>query len=186
MYQFNYHKPASLDEAASLMAGAEDGTYLSGGMTLIPTLKQRLAAPSDVIDLGAIESLSGIIDNGNTITVGRHDPPRRSRGKRRDSRLGRPRRPHRRRPRSQPRHHRRLHRQQRPGSRLPRGSRRLGQHHPHHQAVDSGWRVLPGPLRNRSRGRRNHHLGGVHQTHRRRIREVPQPSLPLRRPSASS
>ena len=70
MYQFNYHKPASLDEAASLMAGAEDGTYLSGGMTLIPTLKQRLAAPSDVIDLAGIESLSGITENGNTITVG--------------------------------------------------------------------------------------------------------------------
>ncbi len=70
MYQFNYHRPASLDEAASLMAGADDGTYLSGGMTLIPTLKQRLAAPSDVIDLGGIGALSGITDNGNTISVG--------------------------------------------------------------------------------------------------------------------
>ena len=70
MYAFNYHKPASLEEAAELMANAEDGTYLSGGMTLIPTLKQRLASPSDVIDLGHIEGLSGITAEGDRIKVG--------------------------------------------------------------------------------------------------------------------
>ena len=70
MYAFNYHKPASLEEAAELMANAEDGTYLSGGMTLIPTLKQRLASPSDVIDLGHIDGLSGITAEGDRIKVG--------------------------------------------------------------------------------------------------------------------
>ena len=70
MYQFNYHKPATLEEAGALMAGAEDGVYLSGGMTLIPTLKQRLATPTDVIDLAGIAGLSGITDNGDTVTVG--------------------------------------------------------------------------------------------------------------------
>ena len=51
MYQTNYHRPSSLAEAASLFSGADDAAYLSGGHTLIPTMKQRLAAPSDLIDI---------------------------------------------------------------------------------------------------------------------------------------
>ena len=70
MYAFNYHRPATLLEAADMMASAADGAYLSGGMTLIPTMKQRLAAPSDVIDLAAIADLSAISDNGDTLTIG--------------------------------------------------------------------------------------------------------------------
>ena len=53
MYRFNYHKPNDMDGAQQAMADAEDGVYLSGGMTLIPTLKARLASPTDVIDLSA-------------------------------------------------------------------------------------------------------------------------------------
>ncbi|WP_137391402.1 FAD binding domain-containing protein [Rhodoligotrophos defluvii] len=68
MYDFNYHRPASLDDAVRLMGSAEDGKYMSGGMTLIPTLKQRLAQPSDVIDLGALRN-SGIEVTGNTVTI---------------------------------------------------------------------------------------------------------------------
>ena len=52
MYDFHYHRPDSLAEAAALFADAEDGLYMAGGQTLIPTLKQRLAQPSDVIDIG--------------------------------------------------------------------------------------------------------------------------------------
>ena len=70
MYDFNYHKPASLAEAKALYERAEDGTYLAGGMTLIPTLKQRLASPSDVIDLASIPDLSGISVDGDSVTVG--------------------------------------------------------------------------------------------------------------------
>ena len=70
MYAFNYHRPSTLEEATSLMANAEDGVYLSGGMTLIPTLKLRLASPSDVIDLGGIAGLSGITVNNGTVSVG--------------------------------------------------------------------------------------------------------------------
>ena len=70
MYTFNYHKPATLAEAADVMADAEDGAYLSGGMTLIPTLKQRLASPSDVIDLAGVDGLSSIDQNGDVVTVG--------------------------------------------------------------------------------------------------------------------
>ncbi len=70
MYQFNYHKPTSLADAAALFKGAEDGLYLSGGQTLIPTLKQRLAAPSDVIDLSAIDELQGIEVTDGMVKVG--------------------------------------------------------------------------------------------------------------------
>ena len=47
MYQTNYHRPSSLAEAASLFSGADDAAYLSGGHTMIPTMKQRLAAPTE-------------------------------------------------------------------------------------------------------------------------------------------
>ncbi len=70
MYQFNYHKPDTLEEAARLFQEADDGFYLSGGQTLIPTLKQRLASPTDVIDLSAIESLQGISVSGRTVSIG--------------------------------------------------------------------------------------------------------------------
>ncbi|MCP4330736.1 MAG: xanthine dehydrogenase family protein subunit M [Alphaproteobacteria bacterium] len=70
MYDFQYHKPSDLAAAASLFGQAEDGLLMAGGQTLIPTLKQRLAQPSDVIDLGAIDGLDGITQDGNTIVVG--------------------------------------------------------------------------------------------------------------------
>ncbi len=70
MYQFNYHKPATLSEATSMMVEAEEGMYLSGGMTLIPTLKQRLASPSDVIDLAGLPGMSGIAIDGDIVSVG--------------------------------------------------------------------------------------------------------------------
>ncbi len=69
MYNFDYHKATSLAEAAKLLKGASDGKLLAGGMTLIPTLKQRLANPSDLIDLNAIPDLRGISVSGNTVTV---------------------------------------------------------------------------------------------------------------------
>ena len=70
MYQFNYHKPATLEDAARLFAEADDGFYLSGGQTLIPTLKQRLASPTDVIDLSGIEALKGIEVGNGKVSVG--------------------------------------------------------------------------------------------------------------------
>ncbi len=70
MYAFEYHRPTSLDEAVSLMVNAEDGALLAGGQTLIPTLKQRLAQPSDVIDLAAVPGLTGITQDGNELIVG--------------------------------------------------------------------------------------------------------------------
>ena len=69
MYRFNYHKPDDMDVAQQLMADAEDGVYLSGGMTLIPTLKARLASPTDVIDLSGL-ALAGIELADDRLTIG--------------------------------------------------------------------------------------------------------------------
>ena len=70
MYDFKFQRPTSLDAATKALAAAEDGKYLAGGMTLIPTMKQRLAQPSDLIDLGAIDALSGIRREGDALVIG--------------------------------------------------------------------------------------------------------------------
>ncbi len=70
MYNFNYHQAKSVDEASKLVTSVDDGKIMAGGMTLIPTLKQRLAKPSDVIDLGKIPEIKGIKKEGNNIVIG--------------------------------------------------------------------------------------------------------------------
>jgi carbon-monoxide dehydrogenase medium subunit len=70
MYQFNYHRPKSLAEAKSIFGGANDAKFLSGGQTLLPTMKARLASPSDLIDLAHIPGLAGIKVSGQTVVIG--------------------------------------------------------------------------------------------------------------------
>ncbi|MBS7540704.1 FAD binding domain-containing protein [Ancylobacter lacus] len=70
MFAFTYHRPSSVRKAAALAASVADGKLLAGGHTLIPTLKQRLAAPGDVIDLGGIPDLAGIELRGRTLSIG--------------------------------------------------------------------------------------------------------------------
>jgi aerobic carbon-monoxide dehydrogenase medium subunit len=70
MYEFTYHKPASLDEIANLLGANEEAKLVAGGMTLLPTLKLRLAKPSDLVDLAAIASLRGITDAGDAVVIG--------------------------------------------------------------------------------------------------------------------
>jgi carbon-monoxide dehydrogenase medium subunit len=70
MHETQYHRPQSLAEAAKMFAEAGEGRYLSGGQTLIPTMKQRLAAPSDLIDLTRLSELKGITVEGGTLTIG--------------------------------------------------------------------------------------------------------------------
>lgn len=70
MYEFNYHRPTSLDEAKKLLSNNEDAKFIAGGMTMLPTMKMRLAQPSDLVDLSGIESLRGISDDGDAIVIG--------------------------------------------------------------------------------------------------------------------
>ncbi len=69
MYQFQYFRPKSLDEARKLYENNGDAKFLAGGQTLIPTLKQRLAQPTALIDLGGI-AMSGIKAAGGVVTIG--------------------------------------------------------------------------------------------------------------------
>lgn len=69
MYAFAYHQPTSLKEAVSLLAG-EDAKLFAGGHTLIPTMKQRLAAPGTLIDLGKVPDLVGIERSPRSVTIG--------------------------------------------------------------------------------------------------------------------
>ncbi len=70
MHPFQYHRPASLDDALTTFNARDDASYLSGGHTLLPTMKLGLATPSDLIDLGAIAALRGITANAQCVSIG--------------------------------------------------------------------------------------------------------------------
>jgi carbon-monoxide dehydrogenase medium subunit len=74
MRDFNYHRPADLKAATAKLKGASEAKLLAGGMTLLPVLKQRLAAPSDLIDLGGIAELRGIRLDGKEVVIGAMTP----------------------------------------------------------------------------------------------------------------
>ena len=68
---FAYHRPKSIAEAVALLSDlGEDARPLSGGHSLIPMMKLRLAKPSDLVDLGAIAELKGIREDGPDIVIG--------------------------------------------------------------------------------------------------------------------
>jgi aerobic carbon-monoxide dehydrogenase medium subunit len=69
MYSTTYHRPSSVDEAATLFGKGKEAKYLAGGHTLLPVMKQRLASPSDVIDLARITELVGVEASGDTLTI---------------------------------------------------------------------------------------------------------------------
>ena len=70
MYETNYHRASSVADAVKLLKKGDDAKVLSGGMTLIPTMKQRLASPSDLVDITKIKELAGIKVSGKTVTIG--------------------------------------------------------------------------------------------------------------------
>src|SRR3954464_6741819 len=69
MYEFEYIKAASLDDAAKRLSN-EDAKLVAGGMTLIPTLKFRLAKPTELVDLDGLGNLKGISEDGNAVVIG--------------------------------------------------------------------------------------------------------------------
>lgn len=70
MYEFNYQRPVSVADAVKAVKSAEDGQVLAGGQTLLPTLKQRLAKPSDLVDLTGIGELRGISVDAGNVAIG--------------------------------------------------------------------------------------------------------------------
>ena len=74
MYDFEYHKPKSLDDAAAALSSHDDFKLLAGGMSLLPVLKLRLARHAGIVDLGALGELRGIGRDGDSIVIGAMTP----------------------------------------------------------------------------------------------------------------
>jgi carbon-monoxide dehydrogenase medium subunit len=70
MHAFEYLRPQSVADAAKMLASKPEARLLAGGHTLIPTMKQRLAAPKAVVDLGRVAELKGIEKKGNALVIG--------------------------------------------------------------------------------------------------------------------
>ncbi|MFC5586266.1 FAD binding domain-containing protein [Nitratireductor kimnyeongensis] len=70
MYDVTYHRAGSVKEALSLLEGAEEGKFIAGGQTLIPAMKTRLAAPSDLVDLRHVADLRSVSVASKTVTIG--------------------------------------------------------------------------------------------------------------------
>lgn len=70
MFDFDYVRPASVADAVAALGAGGERSLLAGGQTLLPTLKQRLANPDALVDLGSIADLKGIRRDGTTLTIG--------------------------------------------------------------------------------------------------------------------
>ena len=70
MYETTYHRASSVDEAAAMFAKGKEAKYLAGGQTLLPVMKQRLASPSDVIDLSKLADLIGCSGTPGGVRIG--------------------------------------------------------------------------------------------------------------------
>ena len=69
---FQYHAPASLEEAVALLAryAGADGRVLAGGQSLVPTMAFRLARPAHLIDINRIDALDRLAADGDALTIG--------------------------------------------------------------------------------------------------------------------
>ncbi len=70
MYDFEYNKPKTVPEAGKLIESGDEYKLLAGGMSLIPSLKLRLARYTGLVDLGAINDLRFIRREGDVISIG--------------------------------------------------------------------------------------------------------------------
>jgi len=68
--QFDYHAPGSLDEALSLLGSLDNAKVMSGGQSLLPMLKLRLATPANIVDIGRIPGLDSISEEGGFLRIG--------------------------------------------------------------------------------------------------------------------
>lgn len=73
MYSFEFDRPTTIAEAVAAL-GAEEAQALGGGQTLIPTLKQRLAAPARLVSLGGIPEMQGVCAAPGAVHVGGATP----------------------------------------------------------------------------------------------------------------
>src|SRR6476469_565896 len=70
MYEFKYHRPATVRQAANLLVKKEDAKVIAGGHTLLPVMKQRLASPPHLVDLSRIGGLDQTEMKGRSLVIG--------------------------------------------------------------------------------------------------------------------
>lgn len=70
MYPFDYLRPADVKSAVQAVSGSGENKFIAGGMTLLPTLKLRLARPDRLVDLGALAELAGIHIDRDHVAIG--------------------------------------------------------------------------------------------------------------------
>jgi carbon-monoxide dehydrogenase medium subunit len=70
MYNFTFHRPTTVRQAAGLLARNPEAKLLAGGHSLLPVMKQRLAQPSALVDLSRVEGLSGVELKGRSVVIG--------------------------------------------------------------------------------------------------------------------
>ena len=74
MRDFNYHRPADIGAASQILSKSDEARLIAGGMSLLPSMKLRLAAPSDLVDLAGIGSLQMVKVEGKDVYVGAMTP----------------------------------------------------------------------------------------------------------------
>src|SRR6201995_4632290 len=70
MYEFKYHRPGTVRQAANFLAKNEDAKVIAGGHTLIPVMKRGLATPPHLVDLSHIEGLESSEMKGRSVVIG--------------------------------------------------------------------------------------------------------------------
>jgi len=70
MYNFTFHRPTTVRQAAGLLSRNPEAKLLAGGHSLLPVMKQRLAQPSALVDLSLVEGLSGVELKGRSVVIG--------------------------------------------------------------------------------------------------------------------
>ena len=68
--QFDYHAPGSLDEALALLGSLDDPKVMSGGQSLLPMLKLRLASPANIVDIGRVPGLDALAEEDGFLRIG--------------------------------------------------------------------------------------------------------------------
>ena len=184
MYEFKYHRPETVRQAANLLVKNEDAKLVAGGHTLIPVMKQRLASPPHLVDLSHIEGLDAIEMKGRALAIGataKHadvansaivgeaipalaelagmigDPAVRHKGTIGGSLANND-----------------------PTADYPAAVSGAGRDHRHQQAPPQGGRVLPGAVHDRAGERRDHHQGDVPAAEEGGLCQIPQPGFALR------
>jgi carbon-monoxide dehydrogenase medium subunit len=68
--KFDYLAPTSVQDALAALAGSDDAKVIAGGQSLLPVLRMRLNAPDLIVDIGEIDTLQSIVDEGDSVLIG--------------------------------------------------------------------------------------------------------------------